>query len=332
MSVRRCAVLTAVSVVLVGLAAGSSTATFSGTDGRISFNRVVGNSLQLFSANPDGSDVQKLTDTPKNTFSVITDWSPNGQLIAFDSDRTDLFDGRKGGVQIYVMNADGSGVTQLTRGPGFHGFPGWSPDGASMAISADWGDRRELEGVWIIPATDPDGVTVNEAQRVTENPPGEGFDDEPQISPDGTRIVFTRFKSARRSAIHTVNVDGSGLERVTKYDLNASDPDWSPDGTKITFDSGDSGQPGVKGDIYVINPDGSGRKRLTDNKELTRNSPFVLSQNPVFSPSGEKIMFTQFRENPERNELRVMNPDGSAKRAALRIGGFPNKADWGTHP
>jgi hypothetical protein len=80
--------------------------------------------------------------------------------------------------------------------------------------------------------------------------------------------VFTRFKSFTASAIHRVGIDGTGLERLTPWRLNASDPDWSPDGQRITFDSGDSGLPGSKGSIYIMRADGSGRTRLTDRKPV----------------------------------------------------------------
>ena len=102
---------------------------------------------------------------------MISDWSPDGQRIAFDSDRPDL-EGNPGAVQIYVINADGGGLTQLTRGPGFHGYPGWSPDGGSIAIASDWGGGPALEGIWIIPAADPDGVTQADALRLTATPAG----------------------------------------------------------------------------------------------------------------------------------------------------------------
>ena len=98
-----------------------------------------------------------------------------------------------------------------------------------------------LQGIWIIPASDPDGVTQAEAQRVTTIPKGADFDSEPQFSPDGSMIAFTRFKSfeKKKSAIHVVATDGSGLQRLTPWKLNASHPDWSPDGQMIAFDSGD---------------------------------------------------------------------------------------------
>lgn len=319
-------------VVLIFLVAGPSTATFVGKNGRISFARDAGNHVEVFSANPDGSHIKKLTTSkPRGAVSFESDWSPDGQLIAFDSNRKDI-DGRKQAVQIYVMTADGGDVRQLTRGPGFHATPGWSPSGTSIAIEADWG-KRSLNGIWIIPASDPDGVTVDEAQRVTDSRAGGGrFDSEPQFSPDGTTIVFSRFKSFRssKSAIFRANVDGTGLERLTNYGLNASHPDVSPDGQWITFDSGDTGAPGSKGDIYVMPLDGGKKRALTDTAPVEEDGPLTVAQNPVFSPNGRKILYTQFRGGG--TDLVVMKVNGSDKHTILGGRRFPNKADWGTHP
>jgi Tol biopolymer transport system component len=229
------------------------------------------------------------------------------------------------------MNADGSGITQLTRGPGFHGTVGYTPDGTKLAIESDWGSK-DLQGIYVIPAADPDGVTVEEATRITVPPKGVEFDTEPQYSPDGSTIVFSRFKSPVKSAIMRVNADGTGLTRLTSFRANASDPDWSPNGQTIAFDSGDSGEPGAKGNIYVMNPDGSGKKRLTNDTRLVEDGPFKLSQNPVFSPDGTRIAYTQFYGDGE-SRLMVMNTNGSNKKVTVKARGrFPNKVDWGTHP
>jgi Tol biopolymer transport system component len=331
MSIRRFACLLTFTALFIALVATPSLGTFSGDNGRITFAAFVEKteSVEIFSANADGSDVRKLTKSGRKHASFLSDWSPDGQTIAFDSDRVDV-DRRKRAVQIYLMNADGSGVTQLTRGPGFHGAPGWAPDASNLAIDASWGGGHDQAGIWIIPATDPDGVTQDEARRLTTVPKGANFDSEPQYSPDGTSIVFSRFKSARESAIYKVNTDGTGLERLTPFGLNASDPDWSPDGQRIAFDSGDAGRPGSRGNIYVMDADGGNRKRLTDNPRITRNSPFRLANNPVFSPDGTEIGFTQFFDR--RTQLMVMSTNGSNKRVLLRKGGGPNKIDWGTNP
>jgi Tol biopolymer transport system component len=314
---------------VMALGAATASATFPGSNGRIAFSAFIEEteSLEIFTANPNGGNVQQLTSNP-NVFSELPDWSPDGQKIAFQADRQNANEP----VQIQVMNGDGSDVTELTRGPGFHGFPAWSPDAASLAIAADWGDHPALQGIWIIPASDPGGVTQQEARRVTTLPADfRGEDVEPQFSPDGSSIVFTRFKSPRKSAIHRVGVDGTGLERLTKWRLNASDPDWSPNGKKITFDSGDfGGETDGGGNIHVMRADGSKRKKLTDHRRLRKGDPFKLANNPVWSPSGTQIMFTRFL--PEGTKLIAMKPNGSGKHVVLDRPRFTNKVDWGTHP
>jgi Tol biopolymer transport system component len=323
-----------IAVVIIAVRAAPASATFPGPDGRIAFNAFVKTteSFGIFTATPDGGDVRKLISTP-DTLSGIPDWSPDGERIAFF---TESFGEVHEPAQVHAMNADGSGVTQLTSGPGFKGIPSWSPDAASLAIAADWGDETgALQGIWIIPASDPDGVTQEEALRVTARPAGFDADIDPAFSPDGNSIAFTRLKSERKSAVVRVGIDGTGLERLTKWKLNASDPDWSPDGQMITFDSGDSGFPGSKGDIYVMGADGSGRTRLTDSPRLRVGKRLRLAQNPVWAPSGTKIMYTLFKARrlsfPPGGPLVMINPDGSGKQVVVD-GRNINKVDWGTHP
>jgi Tol biopolymer transport system component len=76
--------------------------------------------------------------------------------------------------------------------------------------------------------------------------------------------------------------------------------------------------------------DGSGRTRLTNHSRIPEGEPFDLANNPVWSPSGTKIMYTHFL--PNRTVLVAMNSDGSGKHVVLDRPRFPNKVDWGTHP
>ena len=128
-----------------------------------------------------------------------------------------------------------------------------------------------------------------------------------------------------------MNIDGTGLERLTRWRLNASNPDWSPDGQSIAFDSGDSGTPGSKGDIYVIRADGSGRTRLTDRPRFHEGGRFDLTGDPCWSPSGTQIMYTHFLPNGT-GTLMAMNADGSDKHVVIDRPRTPNEVDWARIP
>ena len=107
----------------------------------------------------------------------------------------------------------------------------------------------------------------------------------------------------------------------------------------IAFDSGDAQLPGNKGDIYVMGADGSARTRLTDNPRIRVGKPFKQDGNPVWSPSGTRIMYVRFHarrfvdpeSGPPGGKVMVMNADGSGKHVVVS-GKLQNRADWGTHP
>ena len=334
---------------LAAVIATTSSATFSGSNGRISFARYVPatNSLEIFSASATGGVIAQLTSSGQDHSSIFSDWSPDGKTIAFDSDRPG--DGT-GDVQIWTMSWDGASQTQLTTGPGFHGDPSWFPGSTQLAIEADWGNSPALEGVWLIPSSDVNGVTRDEATRVTTTPSTAMFDEEPQVSPTGQWIAFTRVKSCSAiprgrlagapkgciSAIFVVHPDGTGLRQLTGWGLNADEPDWSPNGQRLVFDSCDSSRLGCKGAIYVMNADGSGTKRIVDSPPIGNvghdfaNFRFDFRNNPTWSPDGTKIMYTHWV--PGGTELVTVNPDGSGESTVVDGNFFQNWPDWGTHP
>jgi Tol biopolymer transport system component len=343
---------TPLALAMLALFAVPAGATFPGADGRISFSGDVGepSSVEIFAADPDGSDVAQLTQD--SGFSSDPDWSPNGAQIAFESVRStpdpDHFE-----MQIWTMNADGTNERQLTTVPGFEAEPAWSPTATSLAIEADWGNYPEDEGIWIIPATDPgggDGVTKDEAVKVVGRVAGGPGVSEPQFSPDGTWIAFTAFADECSptghghlgfqghrctSAIYRVRTDGTGLQRLTPWGSRNSYPDWSPDGRWIAFDSDDYGKFGGTSDIYLMRPDGSQRQRIIkgtathDAAQDFANFKQDFPQNPSFSPGGSKLLHIQFLSR--RWAIVVSGVDGS-DLTPIVTEGFPNRADWGTAP
>ena len=170
-------------------------------------------------------------------------FSPDGQRIAFSSDN----DG-----EIYVVNADGSGLSNLTNSPAStDSDPSWSPDGQRIAFtSASAGVSKiyvmNAEGWGQIPLTS------------TATP---GFDVEPDFSPDGQRIAFASNRAGGNIDIWVMNADGSDPIRLTSHPAIDRDPVFSPDGQRIAFSSRQAGNP----EIYAMSADGSGQTNLTNN-------------------------------------------------------------------
>ena len=151
-------------------------------------------------------------------------WSPDGSQIAFVAG--------EGHKDIMVMNADGTGVINLTNGVGDNGAPTWSPDSRRILFtSQEVGQSGELLGGRIA-IMDRDG---SHRVTLTSHP---GFDVEPGWSTDGTRIVFTRWDSGPPDAqdpgdaeIYVMNSDGSGQVNVSnRPETRETNPDWNGPG------------------------------------------------------------------------------------------------------
>jgi TolB protein len=239
--------------------------------GRIVFD----NHDDVWSINADGTGLTRLTQSTWPEFDAS--WSPDGTLIAFRSEP-------KGDQEIWLMNADGSDQRRLTRGLS----PVWSPDGSKIAyaspgeINCPPGSGPRCTGISIM-NTDGSGQ-----QRLPNTDGGEY----PSWSPDGKRIVFNENLTGNH-LMHIVDVDSSQVVDLSSVG-EGWQVDWSPDGHSILFASGrDQDQAGYD-DIYIMRPDGSGVKRLTDMRAYT----------PAWSPHGSYIVFSA-------PGLFVMRADGS---------------------
>ena len=164
-------------------------------------------SMHLVEAALDGSNVRTLTKVPTAAFNAV--YSPDQSLVAFaraDSTRQ---------LQVWVMNADGSGERQLTRFAADEGspqWPAWSPDGTRLAIQSGRYNRNapaeNTANIWIV------DVKTGAATRL--NPHTTPYLDEtPSWFPDGKRIAFQSNRSGRME-IWVMNADGSGAVQVTK--------------------------------------------------------------------------------------------------------------------
>jgi Tol biopolymer transport system component len=123
-----------------------------------------------------------------------------------------------------------------------------------------------------------------------------------------------------------VNVDGSGLTQLTDWPMNASYPNWSPDGTRIVFnDNSDNASTTVALNVWVMNADG------THRTQLTHNTGGAWDFGADWSPDGTKIVYVVGSRN---NALAVMNADGSEPTVIWTdtSGRRLDDADWGPAP
>jgi Tol biopolymer transport system component len=297
--------LTLCFLLLLAATASSQTR----VNGRIAFSSTRDGNAEIYTMNPDGSNVVRLTF---NTY--VEDepaWSPDGTRIAYR-----CFGNPSGNPGICVMNSDGSGQRRLTDGTQADEEPAWSPDGNSIAfaravglfqifrMNADGSIPTQLTNLPTNnnnPSWSPDGFYIAfssnfnfdfEVAKVAAaggqvtnltNSPGSDFN--PAWSSDG-RIAFTSFRDGN-DEIYVMNGDGANQTRVTNATSNEDHPAWSPDSTRIAFDTNRNSAD----DVYTINVNGSGETRLTAN--------FVVDQHPDWQPireaNGGDVLISEFR-------------------------------------
>ena len=206
-------------------------------------------------------------------------------------------------LEVYVMNADGSGQTNLSQSGSTTGSPTWSPDGSKIAF-------REL------PRRQHRDLRHERGRlRPDEPDPEPGLDESPAWSPDGGKIAFTSDRDGNLE-VYVMNADGSGQTNLSQNPAGDGSPAWSPDGSKIAFASDRDGN----SEVYVMNADGSGQTNLSQNP--------ASDGTPAWSPDGSKIAFTSDRDGA--SEMYVMNADGSGQTNLSQNPAFDLEPDWQT--
>lgn len=195
--------------------------------------------FQIFYATGRGEILKQLTTGPG--YNAEATVSANGKKIVFTSSRDN-------DLEIYSMNADGSGVTRLTHALGYDGGPFFSPDGnwivyrAHHSTDAEEATRyKELLTQGFVEPLKMDLYVMRadgSEQRQITRLPGASF--APFFFPDSRRIIFaSNYESPRSSQfeLYAINRDGSGLERVTFVGGFTAFPVFSRDGKKLAFAS-----------------------------------------------------------------------------------------------
>jgi Tol biopolymer transport system component len=253
--------------------------------------------------------------------------SPDGKKIVFDSNRL-RGDGPINTSDLFLMNTDGTEQTPLIRGSS----PSWSPDGkyitfhrsasgTGLPIKIDPGAATDDSDIFIM-NVDDFLKNVEGAINVT-NTPGD-IDDDPDWSPDGQKIVFTRHpvtddpNNSVLAEIYVLNLETGAETRVTFNSEEERAPAWSPDGTRIVFSCRRGGN---DFEICVMNSDGTG----ANDPPLTNNT--VGDLTPSWSPDGQKIVF--HRPVAGRLQLWLMNADGTGETQLTSTLGINLFAKWG---
>jgi Tol biopolymer transport system component len=296
-------------------------------DGSDALSTISPNSI--WAINADGSDARTLASVSDGSFHAYVfgpEWSPNGLELALTSVCClDLYS------NVAVINADGSGLTVLTE---FGGVPttgttgsGWSSDGLKLLFDTPgtyYNFPAPPSNVWVVNA---DGSNQQQLTSLTSQ--GADCRDE-KWSPDGSQIVFasTRaldasdFPNANTTSnIWVMNADGSAVRPLTTLTAPGSGstvPTWSPDGSKIAFESSraldgsDAANLNTTVNIWVMNNDGTGATPLT---KLTAAG--AGSSGADWSMTGSQLAFESTRALDGSDSANaacniwVMNVDGS---------------------
>ncbi len=309
-------------IASVAILAPSASGEFPGRNGRITFMRMDRAGLwQIWVANAHLGNQTKLTSKAANSGWPV--WAPGGSRIAFDTDRADPDPKDSTAINdIFTMRPNGTGVTNLTQSKGFSADAAYSPDGQHIAFDSDRGDYPDKQGIYVMRA---DGT---HPRRITTLPSNAANDLAPRFSPNGKRLVFTRYKGNgdfAPSALFRVRLDGTHLRKLTRYSIRAGDGDWSPNGKRLVFEA----NPHRKfGEVFVVDPDG---RHL---RNLTHNDGKAGARDPVWSPNGKKILFGDGRQvhHVFKDGLATMRPDGSSRAFISRKPRFEHQPDWESIP
>ncbi len=247
--------LSVLSAASLARAAGVAAVAFPGKNGLIAFN----SDGSVYVVSPNGSGLRLVTQTGIQDGYPGVSFSPDGKLIAFSAmSATDP--------DIYTVRPDGSGRKPLTFSRGVDSDPTWSGDGKRIAFETNRNGNIDIYSV--------DRVGRN-PQQLTKGPAGRA----------GSRLVAERQPDRLHGRLEGRSVqadlgDGRGGNPVQLTDTPnfSENPNWSPDGARIVFESDRIEKGNLE--IYSMKADGSDVRQLTNNP--------ALDALPAYSPDGKR--------------------------------------------
>jgi TolB protein len=280
-----------------------------------------GSNFQLYVMGSDGSGlVTVLPDVePRSDFSGQS-WSPDGRQLVFASNL-----GGNANFDIYTMNIDGTGLQRIVGDLGGDFAPSWSPDGTQIAFQAH---RLDATG-WDIFVVNVDG---SNERNITTSPEDEEL---ASWSPDGAQIVY-QVSGNSGSSIYVMDANGQNRRLLVAGGARVANetPSWSPNGTRVAFASNlhqdwsnAVGTPNAEFEIYTVNSDGSGVRRITFVSDSIGSARW-----PTWDPSGNTLAFEWSETSPATLQtfwnIATVNVDGGnlKKIPMIRQGRVPRWA------
>jgi Tol biopolymer transport system component len=233
--------------------------------------------------------------------------------------------------QLFTIRPDGTGKRQITRVEGSAFFPEWSPNGSLIAFEHETrpGQPDANRSVALISAR---GTGLREVTPTGSEPQPAGRvrDGNPAFTPDGEQIVFVRNHGQADRGLWIMNIDGSGLRRLTRNPfVRAVDggdlaPNVSPDGKRVSFVRIKRSEKLQA--LFVVRIDGTGLKQVT---------PYALevARKQDWSPDGKLIVMTtngDWSRPQESANLVTIRPDGSGMTDLTQFEGRKQNAFAGS--
>ena len=296
---------------------GGSAASLSG---KIAFKSVHEGNSEIYVMDPNGAHLRNLTQHPARDFSP--DWSPDGKQIAFTSNRSKNEEILVGDVDIYVMDASGDNVSNLTNHDAGDWQPDWSPDGQQILFLSD---RDGGINTYVM---DADGQNV---RRLTNYPPEGEFADAPAWSPDGKWIAF-QWVRAGGSGIYVMNPNGRNIHPVSPPErgLQKGHAAWSPDGEQIAYFTWKGGKIRFASLMLATRVRGN----LWKSERVPLPEQLALD-TLCWSPDGEHLLFGGVDKELPRLRLDIYRYTFRT-REVVQLTDFPgpgrtNTPDWSAH-
>lgn len=297
-----------------------------GCENLIAFTRSDG----LYVVDPGGADLDTVASGMDERAAV---WSPDGSKLLFEryiggvtSGTTDLF----------TVNADGTGATNLTNIDGYDRMGMWSPDGTKIAFMSQREDDNTSEDLYVMNADgsnpvriavktgagaswSPSGDRIAYASYVSgrfqiwvSNPDGSDAvnisnnaygDTLPVWSPDGAKIAFNSLRGGFGVTVWVMNADGSQPENLTPSFAGATRFSWSPDSSRLVFDGSVSADDG--NDVYIVDLATGALDNLTDGTDAA----MYAEAQATWSPDGAQVAYQG--DSDGNQEIYRINADGT---------------------